>query len=75
MHANAAPASTASSSSYPSECPMHANTKAKLVPDDKRADIDPTNMMPPPNQRPAPDQPFLLPTERQTSSIPKVTII
>lgn len=28
-------------------------------------------MMPPPNQRPAPDQPFPLPTERQKSSIPK----
>lgn len=27
--------------------------------------------MPPPNQRPAPDQPFPLPTARQTSSIPK----
>ena len=28
--------------------------------------------MPPPNQRPSPDQPFALPTDRQTSSIPKV---
>lgn len=27
--------------------------------------------MPPPNQRPAPDQPFPLPTERITSTIPK----
>ncbi len=27
--------------------------------------------MPPPNQRPAPDQPFSLPTARQQSSIPK----
>ena len=27
--------------------------------------------MPPPNQRPAPDQPFHLPTERVTSTIPK----
>jgi cytochrome c heme-lyase len=27
--------------------------------------------MPPPNQLPAPDQPFPLPTERQLSSIPK----
>ena len=27
--------------------------------------------MPPPNQRPAPDQPFNLPTDRQMSSIPK----
>lgn len=30
--------------------------------------------MPPPNQLPAPDQPFLLPTKRQTSSIPKAGI-
>ena len=28
-------------------------------------------MMPPPNQRPSPDQPFDLPIERQKSSIPK----
>ncbi|GFG33847.1 hypothetical protein Cfor_11048 [Coptotermes formosanus] len=34
-------------------------------------DINPLNMMPPPNQLPAPDQPFALPTERQISSIPK----
>ena len=27
--------------------------------------------MPPPNQRPAPDQPFPLSTERQKSNIPK----
>lgn len=27
--------------------------------------------MPPPNQRPAPDQPFPLPTDRVTSHIPK----
>ena len=35
------------------------------------SDIDPRNMMPPPNQRPAPDQPFPLPIDRQKSSIPK----
>ena len=29
--------------------------------------------MPPPNQRPAPDQPFLLSTDREKSTIPKVT--
>jgi len=33
--------------------------------------VDPRNMMPPPNQRPAPDQPFPLPIDRQKSSIPK----
>ena len=35
------------------------------------SDVDPRNMMPPPNQRPSPDQPFDLPIERQKSSIPK----
>nr|CAG4646540.1 EOG090X0CJG [Macrothrix elegans] len=54
---------------YPSECPMHAENGSLLV--NTPNDIDPLNMMPPPNQRPAPDQPFTLPTERQTSSIPK----
>lgn len=29
--------------------------------------------MPAPNQKPAPDQPFSLPTTRQVSTIPKVT--
>lgn len=29
--------------------------------------------MPPPNQRPAPDQPFLLSTKREKSTIPKAT--
>lgn len=27
--------------------------------------------MPPPNQKPAPDQPFPLPVEREVSTIPK----
>ena len=69
----------------PSECPMHAKDKnettaqtwqsecpsnaASGVPNN--SDIDPRNMMPPPNQRPSPDQPFPLPTNRQKSSIPK----
>ena len=35
------------------------------------SDVDPRNMMPPPNQRPSPDQPFDLPIERQKSTIPK----
>uniref|UniRef100_A0A1A9VJ09 Holocytochrome c-type synthase n=1 Tax=Glossina austeni TaxID=7395 RepID=A0A1A9VJ09_GLOAU len=46
-----------------SECPVrHENN-----------DVNPLNMMPPANQKPAPDQPFPLSTERQTSSIPKAT--
>ena len=44
-----------------SECPSNAGAQ----------DVDPRNMMPPPNQRPAPNQPFPLPTDRQKSSIPK----
>ncbi|XP_017007665.2 holocytochrome c-type synthase [Drosophila takahashii] len=46
-----------------SECPVqHDNS-----------DVNPLNMMPPANQQPAADQPFPLPTDRQTSTIPKVT--
>jgi len=54
---------------YPSECPMHAQNGSLLV--NTPNDIDPLNMMPPPNQRPAPDQPFELPIQRQVSTIPK----
>jgi len=70
MHAqNSPPQSNPEQVQYPSECPMHQQHGGLLVntPDD----IDPLNMMPPPNQRPAPDQPFTLPTERQVSTIPK----
>ncbi|XP_017143084.1 cytochrome c-type heme lyase [Drosophila miranda] len=46
-----------------SECPVqHDNS-----------DVNPLNMMPPANQQPSPGQPFALPTDRQTSTIPKVT--
>ena len=52
-----------------SECPIGAaSVNAAAV---GNSDIDPRNMMPPPNQRPAPDQPFALPIDRQKSSIPK----
>jgi len=51
-----------------SECPAKATD---LVNDPQTADLDPTNMMPPPNQLPAPGQPFPLPIERVTSTIPK----
>ena len=53
-----------------SECPSNAGQQ-QLVPDPNQADIDPRNMMPPPNQRPSPDQPFELPIDRQKSTIPK----
>jgi len=51
-----------------SECPSNAG--ANPTPQDN-SDINPLNMMPPPNQRPSPDQPFPLPTDRQKSTIPK----
>lgn len=51
---------------FTSECPSEVN-KATLP----ESDIDPRNMMPPPNQKPSPDQPFQLSTLRQSSSIPK----
>lgn len=56
-----------------SECPVKdvSETGPLLVPvETDKADIDPTNMMPPPNQRPSPDQPFSLSIERQPSTIP-----
>jgi len=53
-----------------SECP--SNPEAATGPSNV-SDIDPTNMMPPPNQRPSPDQPFSLSTERQKSTIPKAS--
>uniref|UniRef100_W5JXS3 Holocytochrome c-type synthase n=1 Tax=Astyanax mexicanus TaxID=7994 RepID=W5JXS3_ASTMX len=46
------------------ECPMKAAREGT-------SDIDPTNMMPPPNQQPAPDQPFTLPINREESKIPR----
>ena len=53
---------------WKSECPSSA---AAVSGNQDNSDIDPRNMMPPPNQRPAPDQPFPLPIDRQKSSIPK----
>ncbi|CAG7838300.1 unnamed protein product [Allacma fusca] len=54
-------------STWRSECPA----KTHLIDDPQTADLDPSNMMPPANQLPAPDQPFPLSTERVTSTIPK----
>ena len=53
------------------ECPSSIPVLV-AVPDDGK-DMDPLNMMPPPNQQPSPGQPFPLPIMRQQSSIPKVT--
>ncbi|KAG6464808.1 LOW QUALITY PROTEIN: cytochrome c-type heme lyase [Manduca sexta] len=63
-------------SNPPPECPMHnkAQQTTKNVsecPVQHGNDVNPFNMMPPPNQQPAPDQPFPLPTQRQVSSIPR----
>lgn len=57
----------------PPECPMHQTKSAKQAEGCpiKHDDIDPTNMMPPPNQKPSPGQPFTLSTSRITSTIPK----
>jgi cytochrome c heme-lyase len=52
---------------YVSECPSSGAVASKMD------TIDPLNAMPPPNQRPAPDQPFPLSTKREKSTIPKAT--
>uniref|UniRef100_H2YNW0 Holocytochrome c-type synthase n=1 Tax=Ciona savignyi TaxID=51511 RepID=H2YNW0_CIOSA len=62
------------SAAYPSECPMsqsESGSDRKQCP--VKDQIDPNNMMPPPNQRPAPDQPFSLDTSRVVSTIPKAS--
>ena len=66
MSASKAPEES-NAANYQSECPSNPMAASSSVPND----IDPRNMMPPPNQRPSPDQPFPLPTERQKSTIPK----
>lgn len=60
----------------PPECPMHQKEPSKqeaviVANGDKNNDINPLNMMPAANQKPAVDQPFPLPTERQLSTIPR----
>ncbi|KAJ8376101.1 hypothetical protein SKAU_G00066810 [Synaphobranchus kaupii] len=49
------------------ECPMRATS----APSQGLGDIDPANMMPPPNQMPAQDQPFPLDVVREESKIPR----
>ncbi|KAJ8676284.1 hypothetical protein QAD02_012071 [Eretmocerus hayati] len=61
----------------PPECPMHQKTEP-VAPKKSECPINheginPLNMMPPENQNPAPDQPFPLSKERQTSTIPKAS--
>ncbi|KER21833.1 hypothetical protein T265_09929 [Opisthorchis viverrini] len=52
-----------------SECPVH--TPIGGCPFRDRTALDPSNMMPPPNQQPSPGQPFPLSTDREVSTIPK----
>lgn len=47
------------------ECPV----KGAAAKD--KENLDPSNLMPPPNQTPSPDQPFTLSTSREESSIPR----
>ena len=53
------------------ECPIQGMSECPSNAQDQGGEVDPRNMMPPPNQRPAPNQPFPLPIERQKSTIPK----
>ena len=55
-----------------SECPLGYKSECPSEPQSaQKEEIDPRNMMPPPNQTPSLDQPFQLSTDRQSSSIPK----
>jgi len=58
---------------YPSECPMSQGESGNisLGLGAGEGEFNKDNMMPPPNQRPAPDQPFPLSTERIKSNIPR----
>ncbi|XP_051556393.1 holocytochrome c-type synthase-like isoform X2 [Myxocyprinus asiaticus] len=49
------------------ECPMRAANGIKTT----ISDINPANMMPPPNQQPSPGQPFPLSVAREESTIPR----
>ncbi|XP_051983950.1 holocytochrome c-type synthase [Xyrauchen texanus] len=49
------------------ECPMRAANGVKTA----ISDINPANMMPPPNQQPSPGQPFILSVAREESTIPR----
>uniref|UniRef100_A0A915J3V2 Holocytochrome c-type synthase n=1 Tax=Romanomermis culicivorax TaxID=13658 RepID=A0A915J3V2_ROMCU len=51
-----------------SKCPIKHDAG---ISSSSKCPINPDNMMPPPNQKPAPDQPFPLSLDREISSIPK----
>uniref|UniRef100_A0A3P8VCK8 Holocytochrome c-type synthase n=1 Tax=Cynoglossus semilaevis TaxID=244447 RepID=A0A3P8VCK8_CYNSE len=82
MHQEAKPVTA----SPPSQCPMHkaeagpahqeraydfVECPMKAAAAGVKDDIDPANMMPPPNQTPAPGQPFPLSVTREESTIPR----
>ncbi|KAL3067971.1 hypothetical protein niasHT_037961 [Heterodera trifolii] len=57
-------------------CPLASGASGNGCPMSNGGDqIDPSNAMPPPNQKPAPDQPFVLSTNRQKSTIPKAKVM
>ncbi|CAL8090541.1 unnamed protein product [Calicophoron daubneyi] len=64
-----APQNTKADELSVSECPI--TKSSRTCPFKGDPEVDKNNMMPPPNQRPSPGQPFPLPTDRQVSSIPK----
>ncbi|XP_067846068.1 holocytochrome c-type synthase [Heptranchias perlo] len=77
MHQATATATSTENTSYPLpahqerayeyvECPMRVTAGPETG-----NDIDPSNMMPPPNQMPTSDQPFPLSVVREESSIPR----
>ncbi|KAK4876345.1 hypothetical protein RN001_012767 [Aquatica leii] len=56
------------------ECPVHHNKYTSQCPIQHSEEINHLNMMPAPNQQPAPGQPFPLSTSREMSTIPKALV-
>ncbi|VDM47636.1 unnamed protein product [Toxocara canis] len=71
-HSKLMSARRAAASTYVSECPSSgASAPTGSGCPVNQTGTDPLNNMPPPNQCPAPDQPFPLSTKRERSTIPK----
>jgi len=75
LHNQNAPPLQRSGNASP-QCPVPHNKKMFIGSECpvQHGDVDPLNMMPPANQKRAPDQPFPLPTNRQVSTIPKAVV-
>ncbi|XP_072918836.1 holocytochrome c-type synthase-like [Hemitrygon akajei] len=78
MHQATAAATSEEKISYPDPVPSHQDRAYEYIECPMKKgertetdQIDPSNMMPPPNQQPAPDQPFSLSVVREESSIPR----